>query len=267
MAVIQEMRAVCQLRKPGRNGKMVLAGHWANRNFVRLFSIYITWFFVKIGVSANAVTFLMILVALAGSALCIPHLLWANILGVVLLNLTRVLDCVDGEVARWTGKSSLKGLYLDLISHVLWNPTVPMLCAIHLYVWKGDVTYLVLAFITYAAAQCLLGAHSVYWRVTVEDNLTRAKQTHEPPDSSPTARSQVRNRRIGSLAKFLIYLPADQVVVILFTAISIFLCYVGTDVPLIVFSWFYAGYGMIVLGLELFSKYFLYVSGEHFKKV
>ncbi|KPL20654.1 MAG: hypothetical protein AMJ75_11435, partial [Phycisphaerae bacterium SM1_79] len=100
MEIIQEMRLVCQLRKPNARGKMVRTGHWVNRLFVRRFSIYITWLFVKAGISANGTTFLGMLFGLIGVVLFIPHIFWLNVIGFFLVMLDNVLDCVDGEIAR-----------------------------------------------------------------------------------------------------------------------------------------------------------------------
>ncbi len=120
MSAIQEMRQVCQPRKMNRRGKMVFAGScWYNKYCTRYFSIYFTWFFVKLGVGANGITALMLICGLLGPLLCMPHSVWITILGVFFLCMFEVLDCVDGEVARWAKKTSVKGVYLDKLSHLI----------------------------------------------------------------------------------------------------------------------------------------------------
>ena len=186
MGIISEMRKVCQQRKPNAKGKMVYAGYWFNTLFVRHFSIYITWLFVKMGISANAVTFLMIPIGVIGVALCVPHVLWVNILGFLLLILAEVFDCVDGEIARWAKKSSVKGLYLDLVSHVLCNAPPFMLCGLHLYVLNGRTKYMILAFLAYATAQWRLGLSEVYYRIKVESSSTGASEFKDSASSRST---------------------------------------------------------------------------------
>ena len=168
MPSIKEMREICQQRRPNAKGKMVWAGHWFNRLVVRWFSIYITWLCVKFNISANTVTFLMIVSGLAGFALCIPHLLWLNIFGAFFLLFGEILDCVDGEVARWNKRSSLKGKYLDLVYHVMCNAPVACICALHVYAINGQIMYLVLAFLAYAMAQIRLGLEAEFLRLTPE---------------------------------------------------------------------------------------------------
>ncbi len=78
-------------------------------------SIYLTWLAVPTTITANQVSAAMILVGLLGSATIIAGYPWVG-LGLVYLN--EVLDCVDGEVARYRGTFSLRGLYLDLVNHL-----------------------------------------------------------------------------------------------------------------------------------------------------
>jgi hypothetical protein len=159
MPSIKEMRQVCQTKIPNKNGKMVYADHWWARYVTRHYSIYMTWFFVKLGISANTVTFLMIFSGLVGIALCIPHLLWMNVVGLILLYLFEALDCSDGEVARWTKKSSMRGVFLDMIAHVICNHPIKAILGLNLYFLTQNVAYAFIAFITYAAS---ISAHSLY---------------------------------------------------------------------------------------------------------
>jgi phosphatidylglycerophosphate synthase len=84
--------------------------------FTRRVSIYFTVVLARLGVSANTVSALNILVGLAACALIGfapgPWLL----LGVALVHLYAVLDSVDGELARFRESFSLKGLFLEDLS-------------------------------------------------------------------------------------------------------------------------------------------------------
>jgi len=152
MSVIKEMRDVCQPRRLNRKGKSVWASHWHNALFTRHISIYFTYVFVKLGVSANTVTLLMTICGIVGALLCMPHNIWLTVAGAVALIMFEVLDCVDGEVARWTKKSSVRGWYLDLVSHVFCNNLVKVMCAVHLYLLTQKPVYLILIFVTYFAS-------------------------------------------------------------------------------------------------------------------
>ena len=93
------------------------AEHWAAHVYLRDLSPYLTRLLLKAGFSANAVTGLMILsAALAAVSAAWPTLAGA-ILVVLFAQLQMLLDCCDGEVARWRETSSPKGVYLDRVGH------------------------------------------------------------------------------------------------------------------------------------------------------
>ena len=111
-----ELRAVAQPADVvGRSS----GEHWAGRLYGRRVSIHITRAAPRLGLSPNAVTAVLIVVGLGGAAVLAVGGLWPAIVGVVLVQLYLVLDCVDGEVARWTGQTSVKGIYLDRLGHYL----------------------------------------------------------------------------------------------------------------------------------------------------
>ena len=93
------------------------AEHWVAHAYLRDLSPHLTRLLLKAGFTANGVTWLMILsAATAAVATGWPTLLGA-VLVVVLVQLQMLLDCSDGEVARWRQTSSPLGVYLDRVGH------------------------------------------------------------------------------------------------------------------------------------------------------
>ncbi|MFI2346218.1 CDP-alcohol phosphatidyltransferase family protein [Streptomyces sp. NPDC019443] len=93
--------------------------HWAGRLYMREISLHIDPYLVNTKITPNQLTYLMVVVGvLGGAALLIPGLTGA-ILAVVLFQIYLLLDCVDGEVARWRKQTSITGVYLDRIGHYL----------------------------------------------------------------------------------------------------------------------------------------------------
>jgi phosphatidylglycerophosphate synthase len=113
---IAELRQVAQ--PPEVLGR-ANAEHWAGRLYGRRISVYLTRVALRLGLSPNAVTAIMIIVGLAGAGLLAVQGLWAAVVAFLLVQLYMVLDCVDGEIARWTGQTSVKGVYLDRLGHYL----------------------------------------------------------------------------------------------------------------------------------------------------
>ncbi len=111
---IAELRAKSQ--PPGlldrRSGE-----HWAGKLYMRKLSPYATRFFLTTGLSPNQLTGLMIVAGVAAGFVVVLPGLGGALLAAVLVQLYLLLDCSDGELARWTGQTSLAGVYLDRVGH------------------------------------------------------------------------------------------------------------------------------------------------------
>ncbi len=93
--------------------------HWAGRFYMRRLSPYGTWVFARLGWSPNAVTWLMIGTGVtAAVVLAVPGFASA-VAAALLIQLYLLLDCSDGELARWSSRTSVMGIYLDRVGHYL----------------------------------------------------------------------------------------------------------------------------------------------------
>ncbi|MFJ4835026.1 CDP-alcohol phosphatidyltransferase family protein [Streptomyces sp. NPDC088747] len=93
--------------------------HWAGRLYMREISLRVDPFLVNARITPNQLTCLMVVAGvLAGAALLVPGLTGA-LLGAILIQLYLLLDCVDGEIARWRKQTSITGVYLDRVGHYL----------------------------------------------------------------------------------------------------------------------------------------------------
>jgi phosphatidylglycerophosphate synthase len=119
---IAELRAVTQpewlFTRPG-------AEHWAGRLYMRRLSPYVTRALLTTPLRPTTVTALMIPSGLlAALALSFPGLL-AAIGAALLVQLQLLLDCCDGEVARWRRTYSSAGVYLDQLAHYATEAALP----------------------------------------------------------------------------------------------------------------------------------------------
>lgn len=89
-----------------------------DRLFVPI-AMYLVWLFVRIGVSGNAVSWLSALVAVLGAFLLTSSDSLVVLIGSFGYILWCLLDYVDGAVARFNGKGSVAGQYIDWIMHVI----------------------------------------------------------------------------------------------------------------------------------------------------
>ena len=84
--------------------------------FLRKFSKLLTWVAVRVGATPNQVTLISFAIGLY-SAFCFAQgTFWQIFLGAFLLQLSIIVDCVDGELARYTRKFSQLGAWLDAVT-------------------------------------------------------------------------------------------------------------------------------------------------------
>ncbi len=111
---VAELRAVVQ---PDAVLARANAEHWTGTLYMRRISVHLTWLLVRTPITANGVTILMIVAGfLAGPVLLFPGI-WGPLFAVLLTQLQMLLDCSDGEVARWRRMASPKGIFLDQVGH------------------------------------------------------------------------------------------------------------------------------------------------------
>ena len=93
--------------------------HWAGRLYMRRVSPGATWIFARLGWSPNAVTAGFIACGVAAGAVVALGGVASAVAAALLIQGYLLLDCADGELARWRGQTSVTGVYLDGIGHYL----------------------------------------------------------------------------------------------------------------------------------------------------
>ncbi|WP_165063716.1 CDP-alcohol phosphatidyltransferase family protein [Marisediminicola senii] len=133
---IAELRDVTQ---PPEVRQRANAEHWTASLYLRDLSPYLTWLLLKTSISANGVTGLMILVGWSTAfALLIPGIGGAA-LALVLGQLQMLVDCCDGEVARWRNTRSPAGVFLDKVGHYSTEALIPIALGIRAAGYPFDV--------------------------------------------------------------------------------------------------------------------------------
>jgi phosphatidylglycerophosphate synthase len=108
---IKELREICEKDTKGKDRPI-------SEVMPRFLAIYITWVLLHTGITANQVTLLGFLIAVAGGIMFILGGKWLIVIGALLLIVNFLLDYVDGEVARYRGKASMTGAYISrLLGH------------------------------------------------------------------------------------------------------------------------------------------------------
>jgi len=93
--------------------------HWAGRVYMRKLSPFATWVFARLGWSPNMVTLAFIACGVAAGVVAAFGGLATAVAAAVLVQGYLLFDCSDGELARWSGRTSATGVFLDLTGHYL----------------------------------------------------------------------------------------------------------------------------------------------------
>jgi phosphatidylglycerophosphate synthase len=130
---LEQLRAVAQ---PAAHIGRYNAEHWAGALYIRHLSIYATRALLPTGISPNGVTWLMIVVGVVGAfATPLPGIV-GPLLCALAMQVQILLDCSDGEVARWRQRFSPAGIYLDRIGHYATEASIPIAVGLRADGWS-----------------------------------------------------------------------------------------------------------------------------------
>ena len=137
---IAQLREVCQPASvTGRSN----AEHWVADLYLRRISPYLTKFLLKTPITANGITYLMILTGISISLALQVSGFTGLIVAFLLSQLQMLWDCCDGEIARWKNTQSPKGVFLDRVGHYLTESLIPIALAYR--IGRNDYELLFLA--------------------------------------------------------------------------------------------------------------------------
>lgn len=128
---------------------------WYLRYIVRPIGAYIVKLLLYTPITANQVTIIMLFLGLV-SAICftLGHFIIAG----VIFWLVHILDVVDGSIARYYNKPSVRGKYLDYIYHSFTQPTILLSMGLGIFLETNIIVYLylgILSSIFYLSADSL----------------------------------------------------------------------------------------------------------------
>lgn len=201
---------------------------------LRRFSKVLTWVAVKIGITPNQVTLLSFAIGLYAAYLFALGDTWSLIGGAVLLQVSIIVDCVDGELARYTRKFSELGAWLDAITDRVKEYAVFLGLAYGAMVQNGQNLWLLAALLMliqtfrhlsdYNFVQVVKARNAEEIPVPVDfmaewDGIT-AKQEEVDPDADPDADapSYMKKRIRYWLGKIIVFPIGERWLAISFTA-------------------------------------------------
>ena len=117
---------------------------WWGYYGARLPPFYLTWPFLKLRISANSATWFTTGVGLLGAGFLAYGEYWTALVGAFLVNLWLVLDCVDGNIARYHKQCSKYGDFLDSVSGYVMLSTMFFATGIGIFRGGDSAVFLIL---------------------------------------------------------------------------------------------------------------------------
>lgn len=214
---IAELRAVAQ---PPEVRLRANAEHWTASLYLRNLSPYLTWMLLKTRISANGVTGLMILVGWStAAALLIPGI-WGAALALVLGQLQMLIDCCDGEVARWRRTSSPAGVFLDKVGHYSTEALIPIALGIRAAAYPfespEDFLWTTLALLLALAIVLNKALNDMVHVARANAGLAKLADTHG--EKAPTSNILARARRLARFLPFHRLYHSVELTMVIFAA-------------------------------------------------
>ena len=212
MPTVAELRAATQ---PASIFERNSGEHWAGKLYMRRLSPYVTRLLLRTPISANGVTWLMILCGVAAAGVLALPGLWPAVGAVLLIQLQLLLDCCDGEVARWRAQKSPLGVYLDRIGHWVTEGALPIALGLRA---DGD-EYVVLGLVAAVLVLFIKGESALVTVARAEAGLPPAGDTRAIAAPRATGLRRLR-RALGYIPFFRAFVAVEATLLALAAQIA-----------------------------------------------
>jgi hypothetical protein len=138
------------------------------RLFLRRFSFFITPVIAILPISPNMITVLSILTGITGAIFLMLPGVKNYYIGFSLIFTWYFLDVLDGDLARFKRKQSLKGVYIDILGHYVVNPLIFSSFGVYLALMFNNINYFALGFASFVFHQYSRLASDIYYSVMYE---------------------------------------------------------------------------------------------------
>lgn len=212
--------------------------NWFTQNVARPPAAVFVWLFRDTPITPNQVTFLSAVIAAIAGAMLIGCPGWvALVAAAAVFELSFVLDCVDGMLARWRKLASPLGHLLDFLMDELKAMLIYGCVAVRLWRESGDPTILVVG---------IVGLFALASGISLTSFMRRPEYGAKPPteDGQP---AEVGGRR-GPIGQVLTALEWSARVVVHYPQ-YIWLCALADRID--VYFWAYGAVNVLYLGMSM----------------
>lgn len=161
---LNETRDKCKRKDNKLNNKL----HW----FSSKFSIYFSFFFLKLKLSADQVTIIFFLIGLVGALLFTFNSIILSVIAYIMFRLHIIIDMSDGDVARFNQSYSIRGAYWDAIIHSIVNPLYYVFISYSFYVQFDNDIFLILGAFSGISSSVLMAVKNNYYKAMLFNKIS-----------------------------------------------------------------------------------------------
>ncbi len=173
MISLQEVKNRCKRENAKENNQL----HW----FSSMFSIYFSYFFIRLKLTADQVTIVFFLLGLTGAIFYSTNTLLCSLLGYLFFRLHIIVDMSDGDVARFNKSYSIRGAYWDAMIHSILNPLYCIAISFAMYTRFDDVFFLLLSPFMALSAGLVMAVKNNYYKACYFNNLQKESVKKSTP--------------------------------------------------------------------------------------
>ncbi len=160
----------------------------------RAVSIYLSVPLARVGATPNGITVAWIVVGLVGVTGLLADAWAVRVVAGLLLELSYLLDFVDGEVARLTNRRSNVGGFLDLLGHGVLKASLPLAVGAAAAAHTGHLVFAVAGAI--GAVAIVVGDALRFYAACTINDLSAGDLGHDAVPLRPRGRSRVTVGRL-----------------------------------------------------------------------
>lgn len=228
---------------------------------LRNISIYFTKFFLTLNVKANQVTMLMIITGLIGVFFLALHKLLFILIGTLIINFSFLLDCVDGEIARYRKEHDMVGSHLDQIYHHLMPRFMYFGIALSVFFATNKIIVIIFGFLAAIFSTSII-FNTLAWElvrvalVEKKHNVKLGKKDKKSANKIEMGEIVGKARPLNDfLRKFKAVWssPYDQLILLFLVILEIVNYKMGLIQPYSILYWYIIFYGILFSLIQIIS--------------
>ena len=166
---LTEVKDKCKRKNAEANNRL----HWFASNF----SIYFSYIFIRMGLSADLVTIIFFISGLIGSVFYLFDSIIFSLIGYFFFRLHIIIDMSDGDVARFNKSFSIRGSYWDSMIHSILNPLYHLSISFSYYLVFDNIIFLIIAPFLVLSSSLLMAVKNNYFKALLFNNKTENKKS------------------------------------------------------------------------------------------